>query len=55
VRLALEAKQVDDQHGKHAEVKGDPKPEIRMHEKLATRGRGDNWAIRHPPGGKQVI
>jgi hypothetical protein len=28
----LEAKQVDGQHAEHAEVKGDPEPEIRLHQ-----------------------
>src|SRR4029077_11269973 len=32
VCLALEAKLVDGQHAEHAGVKGDPEPEIRMHQ-----------------------
>jgi hypothetical protein len=32
VRPALEAKQVDRQHAEDAKVKGDPEPEIRMHQ-----------------------
>jgi hypothetical protein len=34
VRLPLEAKQIDTQHAEHACVKGDPEPEIRMHQPL---------------------